>query len=65
MRPHRAPQIAAIGMALALMLMLACLLHPSARMVGAFLGIGLPIAGASVIVFGGYVLRDLRRHRIL
>ena len=54
-----------VGMVVALGLMVGCLSWPSPRMIGAFLGFGLPIAILSVTVFVVYVLRDLHRRRAL
>ena len=53
------------GMVVALALMVGCLAWPSPRMIGVFLGIGLPIAIVSVTVFAVYVLRDLHARRAL
>ena len=62
---YDAALVAAVGMALALVAMLACLLWPSARTIGVFLGAGLPIAVVSVATFALYVMRDLRARRVL
>lgn len=54
-----------VGILIALGLMVICLSWPSPRTIGIFLGVGLPIATGSMIVFALYVLRDLRARRAL
>jgi hypothetical protein len=49
----------------ALALMLLCLALPTAWTIGAFLGPGLGLGGASILLYLAYVLRDLRRRGAL
>jgi len=58
-------RVAAAAMIVALTAMLFCLARPSPRAIGAFLGLGLPLAFLGVGLFGLYVGRDLRRRRAL
>ena len=53
------------GIGLALVLMLVCLSWPSPWTIGIFLGVGLPVAIVSVLVFALYVVRDLHARRAL
>lgn len=65
MRPDALLLASAVGMVLALGLMVVALCFPSPRTIGAFLGLALPVALVSVVAFVLYVLRDLRRRRAL
>lgn len=58
-------RFSAAAMILALTSMIFCLVRPSARAIGAFLGVGLPLAMLGVLLYLLYVLRDLRRRQVL
>ncbi|HJQ83945.1 MAG TPA: hypothetical protein VKA21_07715 [Candidatus Binatia bacterium] len=65
MSSDRVLESSAVSMTLALVLMLVALWFPSPRTIGAFLGMGLPLALVSIVLFLIYVVRDLHARRVL
>ena len=65
MNAERSLRTSAAAMTVALVLMLFGLARGTARGIGLFLGVGLPLALVGLVLFGIFVLRDLRRRRAL
>lgn len=65
MHADRNVTAAAVCIAVALLAMLAAVIHPTPVTIGIFLGLGPAASGAGFVLFALAVVRDLRQRRAL